>query len=1081
MKTRTMYKLGSYLLTLTLLLGILPIVPQTARAEDIELAESVEEVTTGTGTTAAEDTTIVGFGGRGWYVIGYNGYGVKSSANTITLLSKGGIGTAPFGDELMTYPNMYQSSRLKYFLETEYNGAFFADNREKAIVNGRTFDDIFISGSHFIWPLSYDEATMVSQSVRALSNNWWLRTPGSANNLVIVVDPNGTLAGSIDALNSFVSVRPALQLKLDTILFSSSAVGGKKRIAVGANLAAVTQPGNSIKFTITDNGNLSLNVTDHSELITNQGGSVSIPYTGAQTAANKYVSCIILDNADTMLYYGKLATAQSGMATINIPSDMPVGSYTIKLFNEEINGDYESDYASNCDYISLTVGTVPAISGGDSSKELTVGYSATSTSAFTITGDPTPTVEKVSGNDAITWNDTNKTLDIAAGLGAGQYPVEIKADNGINPAATHTFTLTVNKADQTISGLSDMIMTYGDAAFTITPSAQENPSFTFESDNTAVATIASDGTINIIGAGETNITVKAEETDSYKAAEATYKLTVNKAENIITDIPPVNKTYGDPPFTVIPQANENPMFSFTSDNSSVAAVDPATGAITFVSAGSTIITVTAAETANYEAATAQFSVNVNQSGGQQITGISDYNVTYGDPNFSISPSGLEDPTFRFESNDISVVTVDSNTGEVSIVGAGSAIITVTAEATTNYTGTSAICVVAVAKAEQTLTGLQDLLKINHGDDFTVTPNSNAAIENPNISFYSSNVMVIDFDTNKNFVIKGTGTATITVKADETANYNAATETFEIKVLADTADLKTVIDAVQDLIDGLQTDDIGNGNGQYPQDAVGDLKDAIDAARDVANDTNASQEQVDKAKEDLLQAIDDFQNSLIRVDFTALDNAIITGKALEKGTYTDVTWTALQTALTEGQEIRGKANVTQAEVDEAKEAINNAIAALSNEYKFTSGFGTFTGSGDLTGTANGPYDKFVRLLINGEEVNSKNYTIAEGSTVITLKEAYLKTLANGTYTVKAEFTDDTAETTLTVKLDSNGTSGNGTSGNRTSGSGTSGSGTSGSRPKTGDDSVIWSWLALMAASLGALCMVLIGRKRKKRKV
>lgn len=86
-----------------------------------------------------------------------------------------------------------------------------------------------------------------------------------------------------------------------------------------------------------------------------------------------------------------------------------------------------------------------------------------------------------------------------------------------------------------------------------------------------------------------------------------------------------------------------------------------------------------------------------------------------------------------------------------------------------------------------------------------------------------------------------------------------------------------------------------------------------------------------------------------------------------------------------------------------------------QYEFTAGFGIFTGSGSLTGTVNAPCEKFVRLKVDDTEPDSGSYTVTSGSTVITLSEAYLKTLANGTHTVTAEFTDGTAETTLAVKV------------------------------------------------------------------
>ena len=88
----------------------------------------------------------------------------------------------------------------------------------------------------------------------------------------------------------------------------------------------------------------------------------------------------------------------------------------------------------------------PSINGGLSAMSLKYGYQATSTSAFTISGSPVPTVTKTGGNIAVAWNDSTKKLDIAAGLSTGVYPVTITATNEYG-TAMFTFTLTVQGAD----------------------------------------------------------------------------------------------------------------------------------------------------------------------------------------------------------------------------------------------------------------------------------------------------------------------------------------------------------------------------------------------------------------------------------------------------------------------------------------------------------------------------------------------------------------------------------------------------------------------------------------------------------
>ena len=80
------------------------------------------------------------------------------------------------------------------------------------------------------------------------------------------------------------------------------------------------------------------------------------------------------------------------------------------------------------------------------------------------------------------------------------------------------------------------------------------------------------------------------------------------------------------------------------------------------------------------------------------------------------------------------------------------------------------------------------------------------------------------------------------------------------------------------------------------------------------------------------------------------------------------------------------------------------------YQFTDGEdATYQGT-DLVFTLNGDYDLVDKVLINGKELDSSNYTITEGSTVITLKDEYLKTLDAGTYELTVTYTNSSSDTT-----------------------------------------------------------------------
>lgn len=64
------------------------------------------------------------------------------------------------------------------------------------------------------------------------------------------------------------------------------------------------------------------------------------------------------------------------------------------------------------------------------------------------------------------------------------------------------------------------------------------------------------------------------------------------------------------------------------------------------------------------------------------------------------------------------------------------------------------------------------------------------------------------------------------------------------------------------------------------------------------------------------------------------------------------------------------------------------------------FPAYTGSGDISARVDANRSDFLRLELNGVAVSTQHYSLSDGSTIITLKESYLKTLANGTYNFAA---------------------------------------------------------------------------------
>ncbi|MCL2785393.1 MAG: InlB B-repeat-containing protein, partial [Propionibacteriaceae bacterium] len=86
-----------------------------------------------------------------------------------------------------------------------------------------------------------------------------------------------------------------------------------------------------------------------------------------------------------------------------------------------------------------------------------------------------------------------------------------------------------------------------------------------------------------------------------------------------------------------------------------------------------------------------------------------------------------------------------------------------------------------------------------------------------------------------------------------------------------------------------------------------------------------------------------------------------------------------------------------------------------QYPVITHFGVWTGSGTASGEVDAEFDDFVQLELGDDIIDPANYTVTAGSTVITLTEAYLKTLANGQYTFTAQFTQGFADMQLGVDV------------------------------------------------------------------
>nr|MCR5689583.1 hypothetical protein [Clostridiales bacterium] len=72
---------------------------------------------------------------------------------------------------------------------------------------------------------------------------------------------------------------------------------------------------------------------------------------------NDRISAILVNEAGNPVYYGQITqpTEAAGSVDITVPQDIIPGNYTLRVFNEQLNGDYATDYASAFSDVALTV------------------------------------------------------------------------------------------------------------------------------------------------------------------------------------------------------------------------------------------------------------------------------------------------------------------------------------------------------------------------------------------------------------------------------------------------------------------------------------------------------------------------------------------------------------------------------------------------------------------------------------------------------------------------------------------------------------------------------------------------------
>ena len=499
-------RIGALLLCLTLLAGLLPTAAWAADAD--------KTIMLGTSGISGFDTAK---GGTGYDYIYFGSWTAQDTYTTsgpikwrvldnqtntgetgLFLLSDGLLGTGNYGgvyfDNTVPYSNAWHGSDAQDWCETFYSdslttqeqGAVLATTKsDKAykssydyqfassenILNG---DKVFFLSAHEAESSEYgftNDTARIANYGNSVGS-WWLRSPNANYTYYagLVYDYGQVYSDYLH--DDHHAVRPAFNLNLNSVLFTSAAVGGKIPAASsGGNQGAVgadaifeigAYTGNEWKLTLLDSTRNSFAISNAT--MNSSGDTIAFSYSGAQTGTNEYIS-VVIEDSGAITHYGRIlqldgtTNGESGTASLTLPAGVTLSENTkLYVFNEQYNGDKMTDYASPLREISSPTldETAPTLTAGTATRtgETTATVKFTSDEAgsyyYVVDNNATaPNSIDTSGEGTSCSANTETTISLNSLPGEYIHIIVKDALNNVSDVLTiqipaYTYTLTVN-------------------------------------------------------------------------------------------------------------------------------------------------------------------------------------------------------------------------------------------------------------------------------------------------------------------------------------------------------------------------------------------------------------------------------------------------------------------------------------------------------------------------------------------------------------------------------------------------------------------------------------------------------------
>ncbi|MFN5443355.1 MAG: autotransporter-associated beta strand repeat-containing protein, partial [Crocinitomicaceae bacterium] len=476
----------------------------------------------------------------------------------------------------------------------------------------------------------------------------------------------------------------------------------------------------------------------------------------------------------TYQWYSNTTSSNTGGSSIGSATSssytVPSSSAGTTYYYVEVNASGSGCSTATSNAVAAVITAAPnagTLSGTDA-------ICSNGSTTFTSNGDNGGSFTSATTAAATVNVSTGAITPVAAGSSIITYTVT-GTGGCSNATATRTVTVTTAPNAGTLSG-TEAICSNGSTTFT----SNGDSGGAFTSATTAAATVnVSTGAITPVAAGSSIITYTVTGTGGCSNATATRTVTVTTAPNAGTlSGTDAICSNGSTTFT----SNGDSGGAFTSATTAAATVNVSTGAITPVAAGSSIITYTVTGTGGCSNATATRTVTVTTAPNAGTLSGTQGICSNGTTTFS-SDGG----SGAWTSGSTGVATINSSTGVITPVAAGSSIITYTVTGTggcSNATATRTVTVTTAPNAG-TLSGTEAICS-NGSTTFTSNGDSGGAFTSATTAAATVNVStgaitpVAAGSSIITYTVTGTGgcsnataTRTVTVTALPTASISYA--------------------------------------------------------------------------------------------------------------------------------------------------------------------------------------------------------------------------------------------------------------------------------------------------------------------